>query len=111
MVIARRALSIIRDGVTYPVDVRIFAPVQDEMAWGCRFQIHWPDRVKDMTIHGQDSVQALLMALAIVGVHLYVSNEHQDGELQPLRADWIGYGFPIPTTLRDLLIGQDAEHF
>lgn len=111
MVIARRGLILIRDGVTHPVEVCLFAPVREDLGWGCRFQIHWPDRVKDMTIHGEDSVQALLMALAIVGVHLYVSNEHQDGELQPLRPDWIGYGFPIPNSLRDLLIGQDAEHF
>lgn len=111
MVIARRELTVIKDGVTYPVDVRIFAPVQDEMAWGCRVQIDWPHGMRDAVAHGHDSLQALLLGLTMVGIYLYTSAYHHDGELQPLRADWIGYGFPVTQPLRDLLIGQDAEHF
>ena len=111
MVIARRTLTILKDGVTHPVEVRVFAPVEDDRCWGCRIQIDWPDGVRDSTADCHDSVQALLLALDLVGLHLYTSDYHHDGQLQPLDASWVGYGFPVPYNLRDALIGEDAEYF
>lgn len=110
MVIARRTLTILKDGATHPVEVRIFAPVEDDRCWGCRLQIDWPHGMRDFIAHGHDSVQALLLALDLVGVYLYTSGYHEDGHLQSLGPDWVGYGFPVPHNLRDLLIGQDAEY-
>lgn len=45
-----------------------------------------------------------------VGVHLYVSEYHDDGVLYAPGREG-GYGFPVTQNLRDLLVGRDKELF
>jgi hypothetical protein len=63
-----------------------------------------------MTSEGADSVQALLVALKMIGADIYSSNYHKSGKLM-LEAHGKGYGFPVPSSLRDLLEGDDAKFF
>ena len=44
----------------------------------------------------------------MIGAELYVSDEYKSGALvwhSPGR----GYGFPVPQTIRDLLVGDDRK--
>jgi hypothetical protein len=87
----------------------VFAPRADGDDWFCAYEIGWPDGVKAGTASGYDSAQALLHALQMIGADIYSSDYHRAGQLM-----WTdpqdGYGFPVPTRLRDLLIGDDAEY-
>ncbi|MDB5588091.1 hypothetical protein ABIB57_000868 [Devosia sp. UYZn731] len=57
--------------------------------------------------HGQDGVQALLIAMQKIGIELYSSSYHRAGNLM-LDRPGSGYGFPVPPIMRDLLVGNDA---
>ena len=110
MLIANRTL-IWRDGEREaPVDIRIYAPeLGPEGSWGCRFEIAWPDRPKEMTVYGFDAMQALVLGLQTIGVQIYTSEYHESGNLfwdKPGN----GYGFPVAPTLRDLLVGEDRKY-
>jgi hypothetical protein len=61
-----------------------------------------------MTSRGGDAVQALEIALRLIGAQLYASKYHQDGSLV-FETPGAGYGFPVPANLRDLLVGADAK--
>ena len=76
----------------------------------CIFEIGWPGRLKQMTAYGVDSVQAIELTLQLIGISLYTSSYHQAGQLF---CDGMtgGYGFPVPTNARDMLIGEDAMFF
>jgi hypothetical protein len=53
-------------------------------------------------------VQALELALKMVGTLLYTSDHHNAGTLiwhEPGK----GYGFPVSNAIRDLLLGDDAK--
>jgi len=111
MMIAHRTLML-RDGDrTIPVAITIFAPEKTEArGWGCRYVVAWPDKPSDRTMFGFDSVQALLHSLQTIGAEIYSSSYHKSGRLfwdKP--GD--GYGFPVVQTLRDLLVGSDAQYF
>jgi len=53
-------------------------------------------------------VQALVIALKLVGTELYTSEAHAGGRLR-WETEGGGYGFPVPGTIRDLLVGDDAR--
>jgi hypothetical protein len=53
-------------------------------------------------------MQALTIALQMVGAEIYASPYHQSGKLFWERAGG-GYGFPVVSSLRDLLVGDDVE--
>jgi hypothetical protein len=109
MIVAKRSLKVRNaDGET-EVPIRIFAPEElAERSWGCRYEIDWPNRRKAMTAHGVDSVQALELALRMIGAELYTSSYHKAGELVH-ETPGGGYGFPVPNTIRDMLVGDDAK--
>lgn len=110
MIVAERTLTLNQSGKDVPVNVRIFLPFKDDHAWGCRWEIQWPDRLRASEIFGYDSAQALLHAFQSVGSELYASDAHISGNLR-----WTdkgsGYGFPVPGVIRDRLTGDDAEYF
>lgn len=59
--------------------------------------------------YGVDAIQALTITLGMIGAEFYSSSYHKSGSLvwdEPGN----GYGFPLPPTLRDLLIGDDAKY-
>lgn len=109
MIISTRELKLITKGRELKIMVRLFAPKRDRTAWSCRYEIDWPDGLRAVEARGVDSMQALILALQMIGAELYTSNFHKSGELawtEPSR----GYGFPITRNLRDLLVGDDAKY-
>lgn len=100
----------LRNGPGYAdVVVSIFWPEQRENSWFSDWTISWPDRERKGSAGGADAIQALLVALNIVGTELHCSAEHQAGRLN-WADDWSGYGFPVPNGMRDALTGDDAKY-
>lgn len=99
-----------RDNPAAEIPVRVFAPAPDDGAWWCRFTIGWPDGELARKAGGIDAIQALDLALKMIGANLYTSDLHEAGRLVWLEAGR-PYGFPVPDTIRDLLIGDDARLF
>lgn len=109
MVIANRVLKLRQKERDAEVAVRVLAPRREDKQWSCEYEIDWPDGTRKGTSHGFDSVQALLLALNMVGSELYTSDYHKAGNLASSDS-WKGYGFPVPNNIRDLLIGDDAKY-
>jgi hypothetical protein len=66
------------------------------------------ERAKAYFAAGVDGMQALILALRALGAEICTSEYHEAGTLrwfEPGR----GYGFPIASSLRDVLIGDDAK--
>jgi hypothetical protein len=57
-----------------------------------------------MQAFGKDSVQAILLALQMIGADIYAY--HKSGRLM-FEAPGQGYGVPVPESLRDWLVGND----
>ncbi len=55
-------------------------------------------------------MQALVLTLGMIGANLYASDEHKEGRLGWSKIG-AGYGFPVMSTMRDLLVGDDAKYF
>lgn len=110
MLIATRVLKLRRASGDIDIPVRIFAPVAEAASWSCKVEIDWPDGTWAGSVGGVDAVQALELALKMIGVQVYASDYHASGNLfweQPGR----GYGFPVTNNLRDLLVGDDKKFF
>jgi len=109
MIVASRSLTLRQQEGSVAVEVRIFAPQPDQGQWSCAYEIDWPERTRKFAAHGADSMQALTLALSMIGSEIYTSNYHKSGSLSSADS-WKGYGFPVPKNLRDLLIGDDAKY-
>ena len=110
MVIATRVLKLRQGPGEIPVPIRIFAPEQRDIDWACRFEIAWPDDATTMEAMGVDAVQALELALKMIGAFIYASDHYESGNLI-WEAPGQGYGFPVPNTIRDLLVGEDKKYY
>ncbi len=91
------------------IEIRLFQPTQLAKSWGCAYEIDWPEGSKRMTAHGADALQALVIALQMIGSELYASEYHKLGQLFVEGQE--GYGFPVAQNIRHLLVGLDAESF
>ncbi len=110
MIIAERFLKLrLPSGDITPVPVKIFLPRPEGSSWACRWEIHWPDRLRTSDIYGYDSAQALLHAMQAIGADLYASDAHKSGLMFWTDTD-SGYGFPVPHIIRDVLAGDDAKY-
>lgn len=110
MLIASRILKLRSAEGETEIPIRVFAPEPDGLgAWGCRYEIDWPEGCRHMTIWGVDAMQSLVLALQTIGVEIYTSDYHESGNLF-WDAPGKGYGFPVMPTLRDLLQGDDAKY-
>ena len=111
MLIASRDLNL-RDGdALRKIPIRLFLPVQlGNGTWTCRYEVEWPDEPSMNEGSGVDAIQAIIIALQMVGAEIYTSSYHQAGILY-LDAAGQGYGFPVPHAIRDLLVGDDAKYF
>jgi hypothetical protein len=108
MVMAQRRLIISDPAGNKEVLIRLYQPEGEDGAWGCRYEIGWPDRNRSSSAWGADSMQALICALQKIGIEIYTSSYHESGSLkwhEPNR----GYGFPVGYNVRDLLIGDDLN--
>lgn len=94
------------DGREVDVPITIYAPVDKTDHWCCEFEIGWPDKRKRSRGNGTDAVQALLIALEMIGMNLYSSEAHAQGKLK-----WDephgGYGFPLNSAMRHRYEGRD----
>lgn len=110
MVIATRILKLRRSGSHLDIPVRLFAPVRQGTDWSCKFEIGCPEGTLTMTAKGIDAVQALHLALQMIGAFLYSSDHHASGNLM-WQEEGRGYGFPVTSGIRDMLIGDDKNLF
>jgi len=109
MEIASRILKIREGQSERQIPIRIFAPEKTKDAsWSCRYEIDWPGEKREMTAFGVDAVQAILLAMELIGAELYTSTYHKAGALFFNRPG-SGYGFPVAQSLRDQLVGDDAN--
>jgi hypothetical protein len=109
MLVASRSLKLRQGTTDIDVEVRLFAPHFEKDHWSCDYEIDWPEGTRKAAAHGHDSVQALHLALEMIGSELYNSDYHKAGDLTS-GDSWKGYGFPVSKNLRDLLIGDDAKY-
>jgi hypothetical protein len=94
------------DDPAVAIPVRIYPPTAERGDWACRFSIGWPDGERSLAAFGIDPIQAFDLALRMIGANLYVSDLHESRRLMWLTPG-TGYGFPVPHSMRDLLIGDD----
>ncbi|HET7911563.1 MAG TPA: hypothetical protein VFL49_06010 [Pseudolabrys sp.] len=109
MIIATRTLFSRNNGRNIEIPIRIHVPEKAKVDWICRFEIEWPEGRVERWGAGIDAIQSLWIALQMIGAEVYTSRHHEVGELV-----WLGpgrgYGFPVPNSIRDLLVGDDKAH-
>jgi hypothetical protein len=110
MLIAERTLKIKTLAEDIEVPISIYLPREVDGIWLCKFTIEWPDGELQMDSNGSDSVQAIELALKMIGAFLYTSDHHASGKLVWLESDH-GYGFPVANNMRDMLVGDDKKFF
>ena len=88
------------------IAITICKPERRDKAWACRYAINWPDGQRIFEAIGFDQLQALVLALQMIGAEIYTSTYHQEGRLRAYDHDK-GYGFPVASSLRELLVGVD----
>jgi len=110
VIVATRTLTLRGADTNSEIAIRIFVPEEQEPGvWSCRYEIDWPEGTRKFAAHGIDSVQAIELALKMIGSEIYTSEYHKSGNLM-WDEQGKGYGFPVARNIRDLLIGHDAEY-
>ncbi len=110
MPIFKRILNYQNANGRLPIEISIEEPAFSKFGWRCNYKINWPGGDREGSGFGIDPIHALTLALHAVGTDIYTSDYHRSGKLfwdKPGQ----GYGFPVPNTIRDLLIGDDARFF
>jgi hypothetical protein len=79
MIMATRLLRLSRAVSDIDIPIRIFAPERSGSAWSCRYEIDWPEGKETMSASGIDSVQALVLALQMIGADIYSSSYQSRG--------------------------------
>lgn len=109
MLAANRILKLQERDRLKEISIRIFVPEPSvNNSWSCRYEVDWPEGTRAAEAGGVDSAQALFLAMQMIGSEIYASSYHKSGKLY-LDEPNKGYGFPVPVTLRDLLIGDDKK--
>jgi hypothetical protein len=110
MIAATRMLRLMSDDAEKHISVRIFVPeLGNDKTWWCYYEIDWPEGTWKSRAGGVDSAQALFLAMQMIGSDIYTSSYHKSGKLF-LDRPGEGYGFPVPSSLRDLLVGDDKKY-
>lgn len=111
MTIGTRILKLQGPNVVTEIPVTVSQPAQEnDGVWFCAYEIGWPEGAWRSRAGGIDALQAVYLALQMIGTDIYTSSYHQSGQLF-LDTPGKGYGFPVPVTLRHLLVGDDANYF
>jgi hypothetical protein len=106
-IIATRLLKLREANGEVEIPIRIHTPEREQPGvWGCRYDVGLRGSVL-RRLGG--SIQAILVALLMIGAEIYSSDYHKSGHLF-WREPGKGYGFPVVPTLRDLLQGDDAKY-
>jgi hypothetical protein len=107
--IGQRILKLQSGDRTIDVPVVVFQPQQgSDGTWFCSYEIGWPEGTQTSRAGGVDALQAVFLALQMIGADIYSSSYHKSGALF-LDEPGQGYGFPVAVSLRDRLIGDDAK--
>jgi Domain of unknown function (DUF6968) len=102
MIIANRDL-VLADGKEVIVKIGKPEKFPDSEDYYCPYQIIGIGNERVRYAGGIDSIQALLLALKMIGTDLYMSNEAKTGILSWKGGEKGNLGFPVPDTLRDLV--------
>lgn len=110
-------MEIIRRSLTYAtlsgdveIAIVVSEPIQGERDWSCAYEIGWPDHPRRGFGYGIDSTQAMLLTMQAIGTDIYTSDYHLSGRLR-WEISGKGYGYPVPRTIKHLLVGDDAFVF
>jgi hypothetical protein len=109
MIIAKRVLVLRRRKGNVRIPVCIHAPERAKVDWICRYEIGWPEGKAKRWSGGIDAVQALELALKMIGADVNAHRHAKSGRLQWLEPG-NGYGFPVPNNIRHLLVGDDKRY-
>src|SRR6185312_9668506 len=110
MLAASRILKLQEGDRLKEISIRIFVPEPSfNNSWSCHYEVDWPEGTRAAEAGGADSAQALFLAMQMIGSEIYTSSYHKSGKLY-LDAPNKGYWFPVPLTLRDLLVGDDKKY-
>ena len=110
MMIASRLLKFRGSKGETDIPIRLFAPEKsDGGAWSCRYEVDWPDGQWVHAAHGARLSAGDIPRTANDRREIYASEYHKSGKLI-LEGRGRGYGFPVASSLRDLLIGDDAKY-
>lgn len=102
MIIATRELDLANSEAKVMVHIGKPEKYPDSSDYYCPFRIAGLGKERANRAGGVDAVQALLLALKMVGAELYTSKEAKDGHLK-----WVGssgdgdLGFPVPVGFWD----------
>jgi len=106
MVIASHEIFLQIENDEAVIAINIHKPEKQEKVWACRYEIAWPEGARTFEAIGLDALQALVLALQMIGAEIYSSAYHREGRLRAYDSEK-GYGFPVAAPLRDLLVGAD----
>jgi hypothetical protein len=102
-VISSRLLTCAIDGHRQEVQVNLGEPFEDNGAFTCPYEIVIGSQSTILEITGIDGIQALQLALFMVGSSLRSMSHASDWRW----ADKVGSGFP--STLKEPLFGETSE--
>ncbi len=103
-VIATRELDIADSRAKVIVGIGAPKKFPDSSDYYCPYEIRGLGNDKIRYAGGIDGIQALLLALQMVGAELYTSEEGKAGTLI-----WVGQhdlGFPVPDSISDMIPGS-----
>ena len=108
--IAVRHYDLAENGQRSDVTVRIFQPEPDPDGphYRCKVQIEWPSDIKQLFAYGVDAIQALILALNLLGTYINTSQAVKEGRLVWLKPGG-GFGLPVPRNVEDILQGDDRQ--
>jgi hypothetical protein len=84
-VIAERALDYFGDAGIEHGAARIFLPYDEGQNWRCDYELSWPGYQHKFYVCGDDSWQALQLAMQIIPVMISVTDDFKAGRL-----GWLG---------------------
>lgn len=105
-VIARRVLLGRTEQGDQVIAVSLFAPAADGENWSCAYEVDWPEAPRRNAALGVDSMQALVLALQMLGAELHAGRPVQIQSLEWLGTDG-SLGLPLPPSLRAEARGDD----
>ena len=77
--IAERRLD--HSGIGNAGSVRVYAPFDEGQSWRCNYEIEWPGHAHKWKAVGEDSYQALQLAMQMVPVEISVTDDFKAGRL------------------------------
>jgi hypothetical protein len=98
-VVATRVIDVEGRADKYVVEIGTPQQFEDDESWYCPYRITGPNREHRFAIVGIDSVQALWLALNVIGSELFVLNRDLGGKLRLLGEEELG--FPVPASALD----------